>query len=615
MKKVCLVCMKDDRDKLLESLQKFGNAELCEADAGEDSGSAEHSNAERRLETLIKELTPYTEKKPLFSQKPEYEEDEMYRLEGDWSAVETAEKDISRLNYLEKDSSQKQSLISSVSEWKELSVPIEDIHDGKYTCVILGCFPTLSQNQIYDVIKDIGAYETVFETPSKTGIILTALKESYSGRSADIKALGFEKVTLPIESGTVREFINTHLEQIEKNKKEAEEIKKRLTALSKEHSEAFKLTLEKERAASERDGVKLVSTKETVFFKGWVPEKFAEDFEKAVKHDVPVSDISFFDPTDEDDVPTFLENGKITSQFEGITNMFDPPSYKNGFDPNPVMAPWYWLIFGMMMGDAGYGVLLAILLIAAKLVMKPKGGMLQLMNVMLYSSITTVIFGVLFGSYFGEELLPPLIGFTSMGDPIKMLIFTIVVGVLHIFTGIITKMYILIKDGQWLAAIFDHFSWMMIILGIGMIFLPGLDKIGMIIAVVGAVVILFTAGRHKKGIIGKATGGLLGLYDITSYFSDILSYSRILALGLATGVVGFVMNMLAEMIQGSVIGFILSLVIYAVGHLFNLALGLLSAYVHDCRLQYIEFYSKFYDGGGKVFKPFRIKTNYINIKK
>ena len=202
-----------------------------------------------------------------------------------------------------------------------------------------------------------------------------------------------------------------------------------------------------------------------------------------------------------------------------------------------------------------------------------------------------------------------------MGDPIKMLLLTIIVGVLHIFTGMITKMVLDIKSGHPWDAIFDQLSWMMIIAGVGMIFINPLQKIGIIIALTGALIILLTAGRHKKGVIGKLVGGLGGLYNITSYFSDILSYSRILALSLATGVVGMVMNLLAGMVQGSVIGFILSLVIYIVGHIFNLVLGLLSAYVHACRLQYIEFYGKFYEGGGTIFKPFGIKTNYINIKK
>ena len=155
---------------------------------------------------------------------------------------------------------------------------------------------------------------------------------------------------------------------------------------------------------------------------------------------------------------------------------------------------------------------------------------------------------------------------------------------------------------------------MLVISGICLIFLAATRTVGIVLACVGAAIILFTAGRAKKGIIGKITGGLVGLYGITNYLSDILSYSRILALSLATGVVGMVMNMLAGMIQGSVIGFILSLLIYIVGHVFNLVLGLLSAYVHDCRLQYIEFYGKFYEGSGKLFQPLSINPKYIQIQ-
>ena len=135
----------------------------------------------------------------------------------------------------------------------------------------------------------------------------------------------------------------------------------------------------------------------------------------------------------------------------------------------------------------------------------------------------------------------------------------------------------------------------------------------MVLASVGAAVILLTAGRAKKGIVGKVVGGFGGLYNITGYMSDILSYSRILALSLATGVVGMVMNLLAGMIQGSVIGFIFSLLIYAVGHVFNLAMGLLSAYVHDSRLQYIEFFNKFYEGGGYAFRPLKVDPRYVEV--
>ena len=169
--------------------------------------------------------------------------------------------------------------------------------------------------------------------------------------------------------------------------------------------------------------------------------------------------------------------------------------------------------------------------------------------------------------------------------------------------------------GKVLDALFDQLSWILLITGLGLLFLPAAQTVGMVLAAVGALTILFTAGRDRKGLISKAVGGLSGLYGITSYLSDILSYSRILALSLATGVVGMVMNMLAGMIQGSVMGWILSLLIYAAGHVFNLALSLLSAYVHDCRLQYIEFYGKFYEGGGTLFRPFAIDPHYLRLKK
>ena len=206
--------------------------------------------------------------------------------------------------------------------------------------------------------------------------------------------------------------------------------------------------------------------------------------------------------------------------------------------------------------------------------------------------------------------------FNPLDDPVKMLVLTLVVGGLHILTGMIVKAVLNVKAGHPWSALFDQFSWMLILIGAGLIFISRTRLVGIVLAAVGAGIVLLTAGRAKKGIFGKITGGLVGLYGVTNYMSDILSYSRILALSLATGVVGMVMNMLAGMVRGSVpvIGLLFALLIYAVGHVFNLALSLLSAYVHDCRLQYIEFYGKFFDGGGKMFKPFSIQTKYIQLK-
>ena len=241
--------------------------------------------------------------------------------------------------------------------------------------------------------------------------------------------------------------------------------------------------------------------------------------------------------------------------------------------------------------------------------------------------MTTILFGFVFGSFFGAEFTVPwfpvpLPLVSPLGDPIGMLVLCLGVGVLHIFTGLIVKMYDDIRSGHLWDAIFDQFTWILVISGLLLLALPSLQMVGIGIAVVGAGTILLTGGRHKKGI-GKVTGGLGALYNITSFLSDILSYARIMALGLATGVIGMVMNTLAGMVMGiplvmitenvSLFGILFALIIYIIGHVFNLAMSLLSAYVHDSRLQYIEFYNKFYDGGGYEFKPLSIRTKYVDL--
>ena len=265
----------------------------------------------------------------------------------------------------------------------------------------------------------------------------------------------------------------------------------------------------------------------------------------------------------------------------------------------------------LMMGDAGYGLMMLVGIWAFKKLKKPRGDFGKLVNVLFFSSFTTIFWGIIFGSYFGETWHPIL--FAPLDNPMGMLVFCMIIGVLHIFSGMVMKMVEDAKAGHFWDGVFDQLSWMLLITGLGLLFLPVTRTVGMVLAIVGAAIILLTAGRAKKGIFGKLIGGLGGLYNITSYMSDILSYSRILALALASGVVGMVMNLLAGMVQGSVIGFIFSLLIYVVGHVFNLAMGLLSAYVHDSRLQYIEFFNKFYEGGGYAFRPLCIDPKYVEV--
>lgn len=608
MKFVTLVLMRDDREAVLRALQKTGSMMLCEQEGAVRAGT-ENTAALRRMEKLLSDLKPYSPKAGMFAQKPQVDTAalETPRTD-DTETAEQMENLLARIEKIKERLKQVSDRQTALFPWARLSASSADLEDGAYTSCTLGTVPTKQFAAFSAYCTENGAaLETVSETEQAVYVVLAALKEA---SLQDLAEYGFQKYTLPPFDGTVETGLRNIADEQNRLQTELDEATAQLQKYTAE-SLAPQVLCEHYRAESDIEDTPFLSTEQTVLFSGWVPEKRVAEVEQAVQSVTDVYDLTTRDPEENEDVPTELQNRKLVSQFEGITNMFSVPTY-GGYDPNAVMAPWYWIIFGLMMGDAGYGLMMVILIAIVKKIMKPKGDTKKLINVLLYSSITTIICGVLFGSYFGETWHPIL--FSPLENPVQMLIVTLGVGVAHIFTGLFVQIVNHIKAGHWLDAICDQVSWILVISGICLIFVKPARTVGMILAIVGAVIILLTAGRAKKGIFGKITGGLVGLYGITNYLSDILSYSRILALSLATGVVGMVMNMLAGMIQSSVIGFILSLVIYAVGHVFNLVLGLLSAYVHDCRLQYIEFYGKFYEGSGKLFKPLSINPKYIQIQ-
>ncbi len=608
MQFVTLVVMRDEREKVLRALQKDGCIELIERE-GAVRANTEAAAGFRRMEKLLSDLKPYSPKKGLFAENPQITDAEFGAIQHESREVaERMENLLAEIDRCQDAVKQLETKLEALTPWQALSVPVEALADTAYTRYVTGLLPKKQFDALSESMDAVGGeVEIVSETETVRYVVLACFAES---EIVDLSAIGFEKISIPLTEGNVSDAAAKCLAEIKQMREKADKAQKELETLASE-SHAPQLLCEQYRAQSDLEDTPFLETTETVVLEGWAEKAQIDRLKSVVESVTDIYDLSARDPEPDEDVPTKLENSKTVSQFEGITNMFSVPHY-GGYDPNAVMAPWYWVIFGLMMGDAGYGLLMVVLISIVKKLMKPKGDTKKLINVLLYSSVTTILCGILFGSYFGETWRPIL--FSPLDDPVKMLIVTLGIGVAHIFTGLIVQIINNVRAGHVLDAVFDQVSWMLVISGICMIFLKPVRTVGIVLAAAGAVIILCTAGRAKKGVVGKITGGLVGLYGITNYLSDILSYSRILALSLATGVVGMVMNMLAGMIQGSVIGFILSLLIYVVGHVFNLVLGLLSAYVHDCRLQYIEFYGKFYEGSGRLFKPLSINPKYIQIK-
>jgi V/A-type H+-transporting ATPase subunit I len=312
--------------------------------------------------------------------------------------------------------------------------------------------------------------------------------------------------------------------------------------------------------------------------------------------------------------------------------MYAYPRYGT-YDPTLVMSIFYFLIFGLMFADAGYGALLCAVCFSLVRWAQPRESMKRFLLMFGYCGISCILFGILFGSYFGNfplafmesvlkltpEQMPNLsilpaeaanvaVLLDPLQNPMGFLLISLGMGALHLLAGMAVKACILCRKGKVIDALCDIVLYWVLFAGIGVFFLH--RRTGIILLCVGVGGILLTHGRKKKGIAGKAVGGFLGLYELISFASDLLSYCRILALGLASAVIAQVVNIMATLKGASFLGFLLMIVIFTIGHGLNLVINILGTFVHTARLQYIEFFNKFYEEGGTPFRPMAAAEKY-----
>ncbi|MBR6740527.1 MAG: V-type ATP synthase subunit I, partial [Clostridia bacterium] len=363
----------------------------------------------------------------------------------------------------------------------------------------------------------------------------------------------------------------------------------------------------------------MLMTDNVVFFSGWLPAELVKPVETLCSRLGAACE--FEDPTDEDDVPVSLHSGKLTDNFNSVTSMYGMPAYNSFIDPTPTMAFFYIMAFGVMLSDAAYGLLLALGCAIYLKRVKPQGGMKSTMTMFLLCGISTFLWGMLLGGFFGNSLevisgnffghkIVQPAWINPIDQPIQMMVLSYVFGAVQIFAAMFLDSLRRIKRKDWLGAIFGIYAWYLLFIGLGLLLL--MPSIGIYVAIAGAVGVMIGGSLGKKGF-GKITGGLMALYDITGFLSDILSYSRLLALCLSTAVVSNVINTMGSLFGGGIGGAIAFSLVFIIGHVFNLALNLLGSYVHTSRLQYIEYFGRFYEGGGRTFEPLQIKTKYVNI--
>ncbi|MDR1137943.1 MAG: V-type ATP synthase subunit I [Synergistaceae bacterium] len=378
--------------------------------------------------------------------------------------------------------------------------------------------------------------------------------------------------------------------------------------------------------------IKGEQTEQIIVASFWIPSSKITQFEKTLAPYGELTDIAISDPDEGDCPPTLLRNKKFAVPVEPLIDMYGAPAY-GGFDPTAVVAPFFYAFFGICFGDAGYGLLIASLLIALMMKKKVTGTLRNFIMILIIGNVCAIVFGALTFSWFGDSITAfPFLGFLKplgklqildpMGDPMTMLGVSLVFGFVQIIFGLLIAFRENLRKGDKIAAYADQGGWIIFLCGL---VLAGLASSGMaplptkacaITAAVGALILVATQGRSKESVFGKVFSGVLSLYNVTSYLGDLLSYSRLLALGLGSAAVGMVINMLANLVAPSLHGFgmVFGILIFAIGHVFSMAVNLLGAFVHPLRLQYVEFFGKFYEASGEEFSPLEISTQYVNIQ-
>jgi V/A-type H+/Na+-transporting ATPase subunit I len=506
--------------------------------------------------------------------------------------------------------------LAELTPWEALDVPLEEIVDGFFTVMRLH----ISTNDNFENIKNkltetlSDSYlEVVSSNNEYTYFFFICFSKEYYLAQEIFKEKAVTSPSFPDFKGTARENITARQEIINNIGQKRDQILGKVEVLLEQR---LMLMACYDYADNEYRKLEAVSnlarTDDSFLLEGWVPAPVLADLETSISSNTDTAIIVSRDPLPREEVPVLLHNKGPADAYEVVTKLYSTPR-KSELDPTPYLAPFFFVFFGICLSDAGYGLVLSLLALFIMRKLRLGGMGKQLLNLLFYGGLSAIVFGVLLGSYFGDLLKLPALWFNPLEDPMRMLFYCFAIGLVHIYFGMGLQAYRNIKAGHPLSALFDQGFWFIFLNGLIMLLVPDFSPIGRWLAIGGAAGLILTQGRSQQGIVKKFLSGLLSLYNITGYLSDVLSYSRLLALGLATGVIGAAINSMGGMIAGSAVGTVIMVLVLFGGHIFNIVISTLGSYVHTSRLQYIEFFGKFFEGGGKGFQPFGIKNSYVDI--
>ena len=635
MKHLRLLGMESEREALLKAMQDMECVEISSIDGSEEalkSGFAKPDDkalmsaqeASRAYRTALASLDRFApEKKGMFRKRQGVSRAAFFSAESEENArtaAETINKDTRRLGEIESERTKNGALRATLAPWLTVDAPL-----GGADGALAVFFGTAGLNVTDDALKaladSLDGLLTWQQASSDRSLryLLVMCHGSVKERALSaLRDLGFSTVSFRGMTGTAKENDKALAENLAALEKERQEIEQRIAGLGGkreallEASDRAAIALRREEAKS-----RLVGTDKVFLLEGWLPADRCAALEKALEPFTCA--IETREPTEDEypQVPVQLKNNKLTRPLNMVTEMYSLPAYGT-LDPNPLMAPFFILFYGIMMADMGYGLLMMIASVIISKKYRPKGTSGELFSLLGLCGISTFIMGALTGGFFGDFLtqlvaivspgtvfaLPKL--FEPLDDLTMILIGSMALGVVQIVTGMAISLIEKCKRKKFLDAFFEEITWWIVFIGIALL---ALGK-GAAVLYVGCALVLLGPIVQGKGW-GKLTGVFGSLYNhVTGYFGDILSYTRLMALMLAGSVIAQVFNMLAAM-PGNVIAFI---IISMLGNAMNFGLNLLGCYVHDLRLQCLEFFNKFYVDGGKPFRPMTLDTEYVDLQ-